>query len=132
MRTRDTKLAAIKARFSRELRELKKLQEVESRDLFPPTDVSGADLLVQARPDLNQAIAFALASHAVPASLADCLFSRGSMDGQNIETIRSEYPFLRGYGDDQYNTLQYNTFTWSGPSGVRDCTGQRPEGPPAG
>jgi hypothetical protein len=60
---------------------LRKLQEVESRDLFPPTDVSGPDLLVQGP---------ALASHAVPASPADCLSQRGYGDDLNIESTRSD------------------------------------------
>jgi hypothetical protein len=34
-------------------------------------------------------------------------------------------------GEEDGNNNNNNTFTWSGPSGVRDCTGQRPRGPAA-
>jgi hypothetical protein len=90
LRTRDSKRAMIKDRFSRELKELRKPQEVESRDLFPPTEALDVDFPVQARPDLNQAIASALADHAVLTSPADCSFSRGYGDVPKSESTRSE------------------------------------------
>jgi hypothetical protein len=40
----------------------------------------------------------------------------------NLYTQEYQNPLAR-------NNNNNNTFTWSGPSGVRDCTGQRPKGP---
>jgi hypothetical protein len=73
-------LRKIKVRFSRELRSLGRQQKAESDKLSTFLVDSSPTLSVQTCPDLSEAIASALANHAVPASPADC-------------------PFLRGYGD---------------------------------
>jgi hypothetical protein len=93
LRERKSKLAAIKSKFTRELKEINGLQSTESRQLLPPTAVLRVDCSTQTqvdRPDLNQAIAAELASFAAQTSAADCLFLRGYGDDLNIEGTRSE------------------------------------------
>jgi hypothetical protein len=90
-RARDSKLAAIRSRFTWEWKNLRGLQTVESKELFPFTAVSRSDCGTQVdRPDLSQAIASALASRTVPASPADCPFFRGYGHDLKIEGTRSE------------------------------------------
>jgi hypothetical protein len=92
-RSGSARLAEIKARFTRDLRKIEKLQAVEARELFPPSekvDISvQTDTNVQpARPDLNQEISVALANHSVQTSPADCPSLRDY--GVFIESTRSE------------------------------------------
>jgi hypothetical protein len=49
-----------------------------------------------------------------------------ALPSENISGNISEERDEQGCGNNN------NTFTWSGPSGVLDCTGQRPGGPAAG
>jgi hypothetical protein len=90
VRSAASNLKKIKVRFTQDLERLELLQEDEHKRLFPPTVDSVIDPPEQGRPDLNQAIASALASHAVPASPADCPFLRGYGDDPKIESTRSE------------------------------------------
>jgi hypothetical protein len=93
LRTRKSKLAAIKSRFTQELKALEKLQAVELRELFPPPEDSEVDLEESSEepPDLNAAIIAALAEHAAPTSPADCPFLKVYGDyGHSVESTRSE------------------------------------------
>jgi hypothetical protein len=82
-------LKAIKARASQELKRIEELREVAFNELFPPTDGSEADPEEHDKSvDLNQAIAVALANHAVPKSPADCPLLEGY--GDWVESTRSD------------------------------------------
>jgi hypothetical protein len=83
-------LRKIKIRFSQELRRLGRQQKTEAERLSIFLGDSNSTPEAQASPNLNVAIASALADHAVPASPADCPFLRGYRDVRIIESTRSE------------------------------------------
>jgi hypothetical protein len=86
-RSRKDKLAAIKSRFTRELRQLENMKKAETNELFPQIVVSNF-APPEDRPDLNAAISAALVSYIVQTSPADYPFSTGY--GDFIESTRSE------------------------------------------
>jgi hypothetical protein len=89
MRRAPTLRRGIATVFSREWKRLQKWQGMEIDELFPFTDDSETESNEQNdRLDLNQEIAFALASHTVPRSPADYTLLEGY--GDLIESTQSE------------------------------------------
>jgi DNA-binding TFAR19-related protein (PDSD5 family) len=86
-RLRKDKLAAIKTRFTRELRHLKNMQKAETNVLFPH-EVASNIVPTEAQSDWKAAIETALKSYSIQTSPVDCPFSKGY--GDTIESTRSE------------------------------------------
>jgi hypothetical protein len=83
-------LRKIKVRFHQEMRNLKKLQQAESEKLSSLLEEANEDSPAQVHPDLNEAIASALASYIAPASPADYSFARSYGEVRDIESTRLE------------------------------------------
>jgi hypothetical protein len=86
-RSREDRLAAIKTRFTRELRYLKNMRKAEPNELFPQ-EVASSMVPTVAQPDWSAAIATALKSYSVQTSPVDCPFSKAH--GDSFESTRSE------------------------------------------
>jgi hypothetical protein len=92
MKIYPAKLRTMQSQARRDLRKIEKLRELELNELFDVTEDPEVDLEEQDGPtDLNEAIAIALANHAVPKSPADCPPLEGY--GDSAESPRSEKNF---------------------------------------
>jgi hypothetical protein len=85
MRSANSKLNLIRSQARQELKKMEKVQEREFNELFPPTIETEADPEPE---ELNEAIAVALANHALKQSPADCPSPKGY--GDSVESTQSE------------------------------------------